>query len=204
MSTAQEVRWLEAMKSDHFDVWGETCPHYCLLDTADVARLTSLVKVNPPLRSASDRAALLDGLKRGVIDFLATDHAPHLPAAKRDPANPPSGIAGIEALAPAAAAVCANAGLGMAELVALTSANACRCYGIRERGAIADGHLADLAVLGAPGECPQTGVVTRAGAHPFLDWELPKAVFATFVAGQPAFRDGRFLPVTEAEEAMKP
>ena len=87
------------MKRAGYDVWAETCPHYFLLTEEDYLRRGAALQVNPPLRSAEDRAAMYEAVRNGGIDFVSTDHAPHAPAEKAGQ-NPPSGIAGIEWLGP--------------------------------------------------------------------------------------------------------
>src|SRR5262249_9945310 len=78
-------------------VTAETAPHYLMFTDEDVARLGTAAKMNPPLRSASDREALIKGLADGTIDCLATDHAPHTPDEKAQPfADAPFGVVGLE------------------------------------------------------------------------------------------------------------
>ncbi len=198
MATADEVAWLERMKHEQFDIWGETCPHYYLLDTTDVARLGSIAKVNPPIREAHHREAVLDGLRRGVVDFLGTDHAPHLYGDKLNPKKAPSGIAGIEAFALTASLLVDRFGLTVPQLQALTSTNAGRCYELDRRGSIQDGHPADLCVLDSP-RAPRR-VVTKAATHPYQGKRFSRSVFATFVAGRPAYVDGTYLSFAHGQE----
>jgi len=76
-------------------------PNHLLLNTADYARLGTLVQMNPPIRSPQDNAALWAGLHDGIIDFIATDHAPHtLEEKKKAYPNTPSGMPGVETSLP--------------------------------------------------------------------------------------------------------
>lgn len=201
MGTASEVRWLEEMKNDHFDVWGETCPHYYLCDTRDVERQGSPLKVNPPIREPEHREAILEGLRNGTIDFLGTDHAPHTPKEKAQPVGAPSGIAAIEVLAPAAFLLADRYGVSMGRLLELTASNACRCYDIPDRGAIRDGMLADLCVISTtPGRSRSGTVITKAGTHPYLNTEFTRCVEATWVAGQQAFGEQGFDDTVRGQE----
>lgn len=67
---------IRAAKRDGVDVTCETAPHYLVLDDSDL-REDGRFKMNPPLRSREDREALIEGIKDGTIDIIATDHAPH-------------------------------------------------------------------------------------------------------------------------------
>lgn len=77
VSSRQTVDIIAWAKSRGIRVTAETCPHYLILDENAVADYSPLAKVSPPLRTAEDRAVLIDGLKTGIIDMLVTDHAPH-------------------------------------------------------------------------------------------------------------------------------
>lgn len=82
-------------------VTAETCPHYLLLDDSSLANYNTLAKVSPPLRSARDREALRAAVKSGLIDILATDHAPHAWQEKNDTLDhAPCGITGLDLALP--------------------------------------------------------------------------------------------------------
>ncbi|MEM9432161.1 MAG: dihydroorotase family protein, partial [Pseudomonadota bacterium] len=77
ISSGGELRPLAEAKARGVDVTGETCPCYLFLDTSDYARLGSVIRVNPPVRGPGDAAAIWEALQTGVVDMIATDHAPH-------------------------------------------------------------------------------------------------------------------------------
>lgn len=76
VSTKESVELIRAAKKDGVDVTAETAPHYLIFSDADLEE-DGRFKMNPPIRSESDRAALIDGILDGTIDMIATDHAPH-------------------------------------------------------------------------------------------------------------------------------
>lgn len=82
VSTARTVDLIRQAKRENLPVTAEVTPHHLMLTDEDALRAGPRLKVNPPLRSAADRAALLDGLRDGTIDAIGTDHAPHPAAAK--------------------------------------------------------------------------------------------------------------------------
>jgi dihydroorotase len=97
LSTAGSVELVRAAKADGLAVTAEVTPHHLALSDAAVQGYDPVFKVNPPLRSLSDVAALRAGLASGVIDAVATDHAPHAPERKEEPFDEaPAGMLGLE------------------------------------------------------------------------------------------------------------
>jgi dihydroorotase len=97
LSTAGSVAMVAAAKAAGLPVTAEVAPHHFTLTDAEVASFDPVFKVNPPLRSAADVAAVKDGLAAGTFDAIATDHAPHSPQAKELPFDQaPPGMLGLE------------------------------------------------------------------------------------------------------------
>ena len=88
LSTARSVELVRAAKADGLPVTAEAAPHHFTLTDELLAGYDAVYKVNPPLRTAADIAAIKAGLADGTIDAIATDHAPHPPEAKESPARP--------------------------------------------------------------------------------------------------------------------
>ena len=96
MFPAGSVELLRRAKAAGLDVTCETAPHYLLLDEGSL-REDGRFKMNPPLRTKEDRAALIDGLLDGTVDMIATDHAPHAPQEKsRGLKDSLMGVTGLE------------------------------------------------------------------------------------------------------------
>jgi dihydroorotase len=101
VSTARGLDFIRRAKNDGVRVTCEVSPHHLLLNEDDLVDYDTHLKMNPPLRTAADNAALLDGLLDGSIDVLATDHAPHAAFEKNlDFASAPFGITGLETALP--------------------------------------------------------------------------------------------------------
>jgi len=99
VSTAGSVGIIRKAKAAGADVTAETCPQYFSLTENEIIRQGALARVNPPLRTASDVEAIVDGITDGTIDAIATDHAPHSPDEKRKPlVDAPSGMIGLETM----------------------------------------------------------------------------------------------------------
>ena len=90
----ETIRWWKSMGAK---VTAEVSPHHLLFNEEDIGDYDTHYKMNPPLRTAEDNKALLEGLKEGVFDIIATDHAPHTPFEKaQDFVTAPNGITGLE------------------------------------------------------------------------------------------------------------
>ena len=101
VSTAGSVELIRRGKARGVKVTGEACPHHFLLTDESLRTFDSNFKMAPPLRTQADADAILEGLKDGTLDVIATDHAPHAPEKKaREFDQCPNGILGVETLLP--------------------------------------------------------------------------------------------------------
>lgn len=96
VSTRQSVEWIRMAKKMGVRVTAETGPHYFTLTEAELNKEDADYRMAPPLRPESDRLAMIEGLKDGTLDAIATDHAPHSPEQKSDFRKAPNGIVGLE------------------------------------------------------------------------------------------------------------
>jgi len=196
--TIDEVEWIKRMKRLGHDVWAETCPHYFLLTQEDYTREGSRLQVNPPLRSEADRSAILKAVQDGTIDFIATDHAPHLPEEKED-ASPPSGIAGIEWLGSVLLSMAMRGEISWKRYLELSGQQAATCFGLKGRGGIVEGNWADLTFVDCGPGAPAP-VVTRAAFHPYSRFDYTVRIRAVCVEGRPAWIDGRLQDAVRGSE----
>ena len=150
LSTAGSVALLAAARAEGLPVTAEVTPHHLRLTDALVAGFDPVFKVNPPLRPASDVAALRAALASGVLDAVATDHAPHPPELKDEPFElAPPGMLGLEtAFSVAYEAVCATGLMALRDLVGAMSWRPARIAGLEHQGGpVAPGRVANLSVL---------------------------------------------------------
>lgn len=96
VSTKGSVELIRDAKARGVKVSAETCPHYLLLTDGALESRDADYRMNPPLREEKDRLALIQGLKDGTLDAIATDHAPHSPEEKSDFLKAPNGSIGME------------------------------------------------------------------------------------------------------------
>ena len=147
LSTARSVDLVRAAKADGLPVTAEACPHHFTLTDDALAGYDPVFKVNPPLRTAGDIAALKRGLADGTIDAIATDHAPHPTEAKEQPLDQaPPGMLGLET---ALALALGELGLDVPEVIALLSARPAAIAGVGDRhgGPVSPGRPANLTVF---------------------------------------------------------
>ena len=147
LSTAGSLSLVAAAKAEGLPVTAEVAPHHFTLTDADVAGYDTRFKVNPPLRTRSDVEALKEGLRSGVVDAIATDHAPHALEAKEVPfAEAPPGMLGLET---ALALALTELDLPLDRVLALMSWQPARIAGLtgEHGGPVAEGRPANLCVI---------------------------------------------------------
>ncbi|HTM26829.1 MAG TPA: dihydroorotase [Vicinamibacterales bacterium] len=200
MSARQSVRAVrDAKMRGARTVTCEVAPHHFVLTDEALEtpiRYDTNVKMNPPLREAADRDAMLEGIADGTVDVIATDHAPHHADEKLvEFDRAPFGIVGLETCVPLVFDRLVHAGrIGIRRAVELLSTNPARVFHL-PGGSLADGAAADVTILD-----PDARVVVRAAElksksknTPFDGWELKGGVVATIVGGTVVYRNGQLL-----------
>ena len=186
ISTKETVDIIRQAKARGVDVTCETGPHYLVLCDADLQE-DGRFKMNPPLRSASDRDALIAGICDGTIDMIATDHAPHSAEEKsKGLAGSAFGIVGLETSFPILYTHLVKKGIiTLEKLIELMSVNPRKRFGF-EGGAIEDGAPADLTVidLNRHFTIDPANFVSMGKATPFTGWEVYGKVVMTLVEGE--------------------
>ena len=147
ISTAGAVGLLRRAKAQGIPVTGETGPHYFSLTEKELLARDANFRMNPPLREESDRLAVIEGLRDGTLDAIATDHAPHSPQEKADFLHAPNGLIGLETSFMVAYTLLTRTGiLSLERLIELMSLSPARILGI-PGGTLAPGSPADVAVF---------------------------------------------------------
>ena len=147
VSTAAAVEAIKRAKTRGLDVTCDTAPHYLTLNEIAVGDYRTFAKVSPPLRSEDDRRAVVEGLKDGTIDAIASDHSPHDQESKRLPfAIAEPGIVGLETLLPLALQLHHSDGMPLLGLLACLTVKPARILGL-EGGRLTKGAAADLVIF---------------------------------------------------------
>lgn len=191
ISTADELRLIADAKARGVKVTAETCPQYLLFDRNDFATLGARIKCNPSIKEPADRIALLRELRPGgVIDTIATDHAPHLIAQKEGNAvTAASGMPMVQFSLPAMLDLMssdpdAEGFIDIAQVAELMCHAPARLLDIDRRGYLREGYYADLAIVkpvAMPGHrITDAEVVSRCGWTPLngrpLTWQVTRTV----------------------------
>ncbi len=146
VSTKEAVDIIRQAKARGASVTCETAPHYLLLTHEFLMSRNADYRMNPPLREESDRLALIEGIKDGTIDCIATDHAPHSPGEKSDFLKAPNGVTGLETSLSAMLTFVQDKTITLERLIELMSINPRRILGI-PYGGITVGAYADLVLF---------------------------------------------------------
>ena len=192
LSCARSVELIGAAKQQGLPVSADVGICYLYLTETDVDGFNAQCHLWPPLRTARDRQALLEGLRAGVIDAVCSDHQPHDEDAKAAPfSSTEAGASTLEALAPLAFNLVAANAFTPLQVVAALTCKPAAVIGI-EAGTLAPGAPADLFIFDAEQRWTMRAeALASAGKNtPFDGWEMAGRVIHTIVGGKPAFADG--------------
>ncbi len=186
ISTRDSAKMLALAKKEGLPVTGEVCPHHFILSDEDIKSDDSDYKMNPPLRSPEDVEALKLALKEGVIDVIATDHAPHSMEEKaKSFMESPFGIVGLEtAFALTYTELVEKGYLSISQMVEKMSVNPAKVLGI-DRGTLGEGKIADLVIADPRVEyrIDREAFYSKGKNTPFQGRKVRGQIICTFVAG---------------------
>lgn len=191
ISTKESVDLIRQAKAEGLPVTCETGPHYLVLCDTDL-RDDGGFRMNPPIRSAADRDALLAGLLDGTVDCIATDHAPHSAEEKsRGLAGSLNGIVGLETAFPVLYTQLVETGIVPLELILDRLCVRPRKIFDLPGGEITEGAEADLTVLdlNRPHTIDPATFRSMGRATPFAGWGVSAAVAMTICGGEPVYAD---------------
>lgn len=189
ISTREAVELVRQAKKKSGHIYAEATPHHFTLTEDAVIKYGTLAKMNPPLREEADRLAIIEGLRDGTIDMIATDHAPHSAEEKARPiTEAPSGIIGLEtALSLGIRELVDKGYLSMMELIGKMSLAPAKLYRL-DAGYLKEGGPADLTVFDLRKEWTVGGFASKAANSPFLGERLPGVVSYTICGGEVVYR----------------
>lgn len=192
VSTSLSVDLIRNAKKRGVKVTCETCPHYFSLTEDACSDFNTLAKVNPPLRTAKDAKAIVEGLKDGTIDIIATDHAPHHVDEKNvEFAIAANGIAGFETAFPLAMTYLVKPGhLTIEQLVEKMCVNPSKILGLN-KGSIEVGRCADIIIVDPDEEfyVDINKFKSKSKNSPFHGFKLTGSVYYTIVNGNVVVRE---------------
>jgi len=187
LSTAGSVELVRQAKKKGLKVTAETAPHYWSLSDKSIKNYNSNFKMNPPLRSEDDVAAIRKGLKEGVIDCIATDHAPHASTEKQCEFDEAAfGIVGLETLFPLTYSHLVEPGVvTLSRAIEMLTTAPSKIVGI-DKGTLSEGSVADVTLFDIKNDwkVDTAKFKSRGKNSPFNGWNLKGWAVTTIVAGE--------------------
>lgn len=191
ISTREGVDLVREARKKNPRIHAEATPHHFTLTEDAVIEKGTLAKVNPPLRTADDRAAIIEGLKDGTLDLIATDHAPHSDEEKaKSFTSAPSGMIGLETAFSLGLRELVQPGhLTMIQFLACLTCNPADFYHL-PAGRVLEGAPADLVIFDPEASrTVQKPFASRSSNSPFLGEVLPGVIRYTICGGEIVFED---------------
>jgi len=194
VTTAEELQLFAPGPADAKRITAETCVHFLHFSNEDYARKGNLIKCNPAVKLPSDRAAIIQAIKDGRIDILATDHAPHTWEEKQQSyEKAPSGLPLVQSVLQCALERWFDGQLPLELIVEKTAHAPARLYNVHERGYMREGYWADLVLIdpNMPHTVTRAETLSKCGWSPFEGTTFRSTVAATWVNGHLAWHDGK-------------
>jgi dihydroorotase len=196
ISSKNSVDIIRRAKSRGIRITAEATPHHLALTDAALVGYDPNFKMNPPVRTEEDRQALIEGLRDGTLDCIATDHAPHTDYEKdKEFDYAPFGIIGLETALPVVLDVlCGQGGFSLPDLIALLTCKPARLLGL-SAGTLAEGAAADVTLFD-PAEkwrYDAKNGFSKSGNSPWHNQTLTGRVKTTVVAGRVVFTGNKIV-----------
>jgi dihydroorotase len=186
VSTAGSVKLIRDAKARGINVTAETCPHYFSLTDEAIISYDTNLKVNPPIRTASDVEAIKEGLKDGTIDVIATDHAPHhIDDKNKEFDSAAFGISGLETAFALGLQLVNQGVMDMKQLITKMALTPSLIMGIR-KGVLTEDSDADIAIINTEKEfqVDTSTFLSKGKNSPFNKWMLMGTVEKTIAMGK--------------------
>lgn len=193
LSTAREVSLFDIKPLSEKKITGEVCVHHLWFSDADYAKYGTRIKWNPAVKTAEDRAALMDGLLRGKLDVVATDHAPHLLSEKQGGClTAASGGPLVQHSLQMMIELSKQGKLSKEQVVDKMCHAPATLYRIHKRGYIREGYFADLVLVNPdkPYTISQENILYKCKWAPLEGETMSTSIEKTFLNGKIAFENG--------------
>jgi dihydroorotase len=195
LSTAAELELLNSpLPLSQKRITAEVCTHYLWFCDEDYARLGTKLKVNPAIKSAADKTALLQGLLDNRVDIISTDHAPHLAVEKANTYfKAPSGTPLVQHSLPVMLQMVKQGKIELTTMVEKMCHAPAVCYDIEKRGFIREGYFADLVLVNPEKKftVEKENILYKCGWSVFEGTTFDAQVEKTFVNGNLVFDNGK-------------
>lgn len=203
ISTARELQLFSNMLPlEEKSITAEVCVHHLHFTADDYARYGNLIKCNPAIKAAENRAALWEALLDDRLDVIATDHAPHTWEEKQLPyAQAPAGVPLVQHSLLLMLQYVKEGKISIEKVVEKMSHAVARCFNIRERGFIREGYFADLVLVDLGGNTPvdKGNILYKCGWSPFEGHTFPVRITHTMVNGNIVYENGQLSDLVQGQ-----
>ena len=206
LSTAKELSLFDSsIPLKEKKITSEVCVHHLWFCDSDYKKKGAFIKWNPSIKTAYDRDALLEGLLNNKIDVVATDHAPHLEAEKKNTYfQTPSGGPLVQHALPVMLEHYHNHKISLEKIVEKMSHAPADAFKIKERGYVREGYFADLVLvdINSDWEVKKGNIFYKCGWSPFEGDTLRSRVVSTFVNGDLVYHEGEFYETSRGARLL--
>ncbi len=207
ISTAKEAEMFSDAPLKDKRITAEACVHFLHFSDEDYASKGALIKCNPAIKTAEDRAGIIQALMDGRLDVIGTDHAPHTWDEKQNSSyfKAPSGLPLVQHAMQTVLEHYHDGIFSLEFIVEKTSHAVAEMFNIKERGYIREGYWADLTLvdLEKPYTATHAGSLSKCGWTPFDGYEFRSTIAATVVNGQLVWKDGQLRKVAPVGMALE-
>lgn len=207
LSTEEGLKAIAEAKNAGLPITCEATPHHLLLSSDELKRIGALALTVPPVREKRHMNVLWNGVKSGLIDIIASDHAPHALEEKRADViwNVKVGISGLETTLPLLLTEVNRGRLGITTIVRLMAENPAKIFGLKKRGTIKEGNKADLVAVDLRREyrIDASKFYSKAKHSPFNGKLVKGRPVKTFVGGQLVMDEGEIVAEAGCGEIIK-
>lgn len=203
ISTAKEVEILTALNNSRIST--ETCPHYLWFCNDDYKNLNGLIKCNPAIKTQTDRDALRYAVSQGIINVVATDHAPHLLSEKSDNyLDCPSGLPSVQHSLNVMLELVDKKVFTIEKVVECMCHNPAKIFSVKNRGFIREGYKADIALINqnTRWKADKSNILYKCAWTPFENITFKTKVIHTFVNGKLVYSNGKIDDTARGERLI--
>jgi dihydroorotase len=193
LTTALEMPLFSMSRRNEKNITAEVCVHHLWFDESRYEELGTRIKCNPAIKTAEDREALVAAVNDGRIDIIATDHAPHTAAEKRQGYfEAPAGLPLVQHAVQILFDLAGDGRIGLETVVDRTSHAVADIFGVVDRGYVREGYFADLVLVDPdkPYTVEPANLLYKCGWSPFEGHRFSSSIDTTIVNGRIVFRDG--------------
>jgi dihydroorotase len=186
ISTAEEVAMFQDLPTEQKHITAEACVHFTWFDENDYADKGALIKCNPAIKTAADRAAIIEGIKSNRLDVIATDHAPHTREEKAKPYfGAPSGLPLVQTALPSLLTQVNQGRFSLTDIVRKTAHTVADIFQVIDRGYLREGYFADLVLVDMNAIAPvkNEDMLYKCGWTPYAGSTFTARIEKTWVNG---------------------